>query len=81
MNLNFKRSFALVGAVTVSSLALVACSESAEDTSANGGDNAVSTEGLSGVSGQLVGEGASSQQAAMDYFGIQYGEAVDGATL
>lgn len=53
MNLNFKRSFALVGAVTVSSLALVACSESAEetDTSANGGDNAVSTEGLSGVSG------------------------------
>ncbi|HZK31892.1 MAG TPA: phosphate ABC transporter substrate-binding protein PstS [Corynebacterium sp.] len=32
-------------------------------------------------SSQLVGEGASSQQNAMDYFGQQYSEAVDGASL
>lgn len=83
MNLIFKRSAALVGAVAVSSFALVACSESEEtDTNGTAGTTSeTSVEGLTGTSGQLVGEGASSQQAAMDYFGVQYSEAVDGASL
>ncbi|NMB22848.1 MAG: phosphate ABC transporter substrate-binding protein PstS, partial [Corynebacterium sp.] len=80
MNLIFKRSAALVGAVAVSSFALVACGDS-EETDTTGTTAETTTEGLTGTSGQLVGEGASSQQAAMDYFGVQYSEAVDGASL
>lgn len=82
MNLTLKRSIALVGAVTAGSFGLVACSESDTTDSANGATTDVTAiEGLSGTSGQLVGEGASSQQSAMDYFGIKYSEAVDGASL
>lgn len=81
---NFKRSAAVIGAVAASSLALVACSDSAEDTSAEGGSEA---EGgaelpggytLSGATGGLVAEGASSQQNAMDYFGAMFQEATGG---
>ncbi|MDO5454009.1 MAG: substrate-binding domain-containing protein, partial [Corynebacterium sp.] len=75
---NFKRSVAALGVVAAGSFALVACNDSGEDNSAGDG---VSAEGLSGQSGQLVGEGASSQQNAMDYFGQQYGQTVDGASL
>lgn len=75
---NFKRTASVLGVVTAGSLALVACGET--DNGANGSAE-VSTEGLSGTTGQLVGEGASSQQNAMDYFNIQYQEAVDGASL
>ncbi|ALC06695.1 hypothetical protein CDES_11705 [Corynebacterium deserti GIMN1.010] len=88
MNLTLKRSIALVGAVTAGSFALVACSDSTESDSATsssaaseGSSDSAAVEGLSGVSGQLVAEGASSQQSAMDYFGIKYSEAVDGASL
>lgn len=85
MNLTLKRSIALVGAVTAGSFALVACSDSNESDSTSssaastGSSDAASIEGLSGVTGQLVAEGASSQQSAMDYFGIRYSEAVSGA--
>ncbi|ANE04773.1 phosphate ABC transporter substrate-binding protein PstS [Corynebacterium crudilactis] len=87
MNLTLKRSIALVGAVTAGSFALVACSDSTESDSASSssaastGSDSAAVEGLSGVSGQLVAEGASSQQSAMDYFGIKYSESVDGASL
>lgn len=87
MNLTLKRSIALVGAVTAGSFALVACSDSNESDSTSssaastGSSEAASAEGLSGVTGQLVAEGASSQQSAMDYFGIRYSEAVSGASL
>ena len=85
VNLNFKRSAALVGAVAVSSFALVACGDSEDTTTDNGNGGETTTgasaEGLTGATGQLVGEGASSQQAAMDYFGIQYSETVEGASL
>ncbi|MCK2201255.1 phosphate ABC transporter substrate-binding protein PstS [Corynebacterium callunae] len=88
MNLTLKRSIALVGAVTAGSFALVACSDSTESDSATsssasseGGTDAAAIEGLSGTTGQLVAEGASSQQSAMDYFGIKYAEAVEGASL
>ncbi|NMF32242.1 phosphate ABC transporter substrate-binding protein PstS [Corynebacterium ammoniagenes] len=76
---NFKRSAAVIGAVAASSLALVACSDSSED-SADGG-SAVELPGgytLSGATGGLVAEGASSQQNAMDYFGAMYQEATGG---
>ncbi|QGU08203.1 Phosphate-binding protein PstS 2 precursor [Corynebacterium occultum] len=75
---NFKRTASLLGVVAAGSLALVACSES-ETT--DGGTDAASIEGLSGTAGQLVSEGASSQQNAMDYFNIKYQEAVSGASL
>lgn len=80
---NFKRTASLVGVVVAGSLALVACG----DSEGNGGDAAngdaangdgATTEGLSGTTGQLVAEGASSQQNAMDYFNIQYQEATNG---
>lgn len=91
---NFKRSVAALGVVAAGSFALVACNDSgegedtttAETTAAEGtdsedADSEASADGLSGQSGQFVGEGASSQQNAMDYFGQQYAEAVDGASL
>lgn len=87
VNLNLKRSVALVGAITAGSFALVACSESAEtdsaSTSSSAADStdAAATDGLSGATGQLVAEGASSQQSAMDYFGIKYTEANPDASL
>lgn len=77
---NFKRSAAIIGAVAASSVALVACSDSADD-SANGGEAAAELPGgyaLSGATGGLVAEGASSQQNAMDYFGAMYQETTGG---
>jgi phosphate transport system substrate-binding protein len=76
---NFKRTAAILGVVAVGSATLVACGDSdngSTDTTAD-----VAIEGLSGTTGQLVGEGASSQQNAMDYFGQKYQAAVSGATL
>ncbi|KQB83065.1 Phosphate-binding protein PstS 2 precursor [Corynebacterium oculi] len=73
--MNVKRLAAVVSLTAVSSLALAACSE--ETGSADGG----SIEGLSNATGQLVAEGASSQQKAMDHFGVQYGTQVSGASL
>lgn len=66
---NFKRSAAIFGLVAATSTALVACSE---DTSSSS-DSSGSSEG-SGVAGELVGEGASSQQNAMSYFGTVFAE-------
>ena len=76
---NFKRTAAILGVVAAGSVTLVACGES--ETGSSNDTSAAAIEGLSGTSGQLVGEGASSQQNAMDYFGQKYQEAVDGATL
>lgn len=84
VNLTLKRSIALVGAVTAGSFALVACSDSAGSgtaASSAGSSDSAPVEGLSGTAGQLVAEGASSQQSAMDYFGIKYSESVEGASL
>lgn len=83
---NFKRTAAIFGVVAVGSAALVACGDSdngtdSTATTAAEGTAAGSAEGLSGTTGQLVGEGASSQQNAMDYFGQKYGETVSGASL
>ncbi|MEJ5929055.1 phosphate ABC transporter substrate-binding protein PstS [Corynebacterium sp. H128] len=73
---NFKRTVAVLGAVAAGSIALTACSESSEGT-----DAGTKVEGLSGTTGQLVAEGASSQQKAVDLFGVKYSEAVSGATF
>lgn len=79
---NFKRTAALVGVVAAGSAALVACGDSDSGSTDAGTTAAESTiEGLSGTSGQLVAEGASSQQNAMNYFGQKYQEAVSGASL
>ena len=83
---NFKRTAAILGVVAVSSAALVACGDSDNgtdaDTTTTAADGAEgTTDGLSGTAGQLVAEGASSQQNAMNYFGQKYSEAVSGASL
>ncbi|MDK8450008.1 phosphate ABC transporter substrate-binding protein PstS [Corynebacterium mastitidis] len=70
--MNVKRFAAAAGVVAASSVALVACSEESGEGS---------VEGLSNATGQLVAEGASSQQSAMDYFGVQYGTQIGGASL
>lgn len=75
---NFKRSVAVLGVVAAGSIALTACSESSESGS---GDAGTKIEGLSGTTGQLVAEGASSQQKAVDLFGVKYSEAVSGANF
>ena len=88
---NFKRTAAVFGVVAVSSAALVACGDSSESTDSADSSaeaSAESTAGaegtgaeLSGETGQLVAEGATSQQNAMDYFASRYAEEVPGATL
>lgn len=80
MNSKLKRS--LFALTAVSALALTACSETGNNASSGSSDSAsASADGLSGTTGQLVAEGASSQQKAMDYFGVQYQAAVSGANL
>ena len=89
---NFKRTAAIVGVVAASSATLVACGDSNDastndttaaatnaDTATN--DAAAGDSNLTGTTGQLVAEGATSQQNAMDYFGARYAEAVPGANL
>lgn len=76
---NFKRTAAILGVVAAGSATLVACGDS--DNGSTTETTAAAIEGLSGTTGQLVGEGSSAQQNAMDYFGQKYQEAVSGATL
>lgn len=91
---NFKRTAAIVGVVAASSATLVACGDSndsastgttvaetsTETNTATASESASGAE-LTGTTGQLVAEGATSQQNAMDYFGARYSEAVPGANL
>ncbi|GAB2518227.1 Phosphate-binding protein PstS 3 precursor [Corynebacterium atrinae] len=80
MTRNFKRTAAVIGLVAAGSAALVACSESESGTSGAGSaTGGAPVEGLSGASGQLVAEGASSQQNAMDYFNVKYQGATNNA--
>ncbi|MGV0353006.1 phosphate ABC transporter substrate-binding protein PstS [Corynebacterium confusum] len=67
---NFKRTAAIFGIIAASSTALVACNDSDSSDS--------SAEGETEVSGELTGEGASSQQNAMDYFASKFQEATGG---
>lgn len=90
---NIKRTAAIVGVVAASSATLVACgnendaannagttvAETATETNTESG--AAAGAGLTGTTGQLVAEGATSQQNAMDYFGSRYSEEVPGANL
>ncbi len=90
---NFKRTAAIVGVVAASSATLVACGGSNDSTTTTTeADTATSTSvatetaaagdyELSGQTGTLVAEGASSQQNAMDYFGSVYSSEVPGANL
>ena len=82
---------AVVGAVALSA-SLIACSEvdeaastagDAANNAAGNADNAGDAAGGSGdytASGELIAEGASSQQNAIDYFGVRFNTLTD-ATL
>ncbi|WP_115685900.1 phosphate ABC transporter substrate-binding protein PstS [Corynebacterium senegalense] len=85
---NFKRTATVIGVVAVSSASLVACGNSSDEGTASSSSSASASssesEGasdLTGQTGQLVAEGATSQQNAMDYFGSRYSEEVPGANL
>ncbi|MDN8595080.1 MULTISPECIES: phosphate ABC transporter substrate-binding protein PstS [unclassified Corynebacterium] len=85
---NIKRTAAVAGIAALTSVTLVACGDSNDNANDQGNDTNASEsqdggkiEGLSGQTGQLVAEGATSQQNAMDYFGVRYAEAVSGANL
>jgi len=69
---------AALAAVAAGSLLLTSCSNS--DNGDSGAD-ATSSFDLSGTTGELQGEGASSQQKAMEQFGVAYQSAVPGASL
>ncbi|APT91962.1 phosphate-binding protein [Corynebacterium phocae] len=73
---NFKRTAAIFGLVAATSTALVACNETSGST-----DGDAVADGNGDLGGTLVGEGASSQQNAMDVFGIAFQEAYPNATL
>ncbi|WP_370625085.1 phosphate ABC transporter substrate-binding protein PstS [Corynebacterium sp. TAE3-ERU12] len=73
MNAARHRTAAMIGLTAVAGLTLSACSEE--------GAGNIEVEGLSEVSGELQGEGASSQQRAMDYFASLYEQAAPGSTL
>ena len=87
---NIKRTAAVAGIAALTSVTLVACGDS-NDNAADTGNNDTANnesgseegaiEGLSGQTGQLVAEGATSQANAMDYFGSRYTEEVPGASL
>lgn len=77
---NFKRTASILGVVAVGSAALVACGDSSNGASSTGESSAAEGD-LSGTTGELVAEGASSQQNAMEIFGTTYAESVSGASL
>ncbi|AZA10747.1 Phosphate-binding protein PstS 2 precursor [Corynebacterium gerontici] len=79
MTRSIKRT-ALAG-LMAGSLVLSACSETDSSSSNSNASDATAIEGLSGATGELVAEGASSQQNAMNYFATQYQSAVSGASL
>ncbi|MDO5030677.1 MAG: phosphate ABC transporter substrate-binding protein PstS [Corynebacterium sp.] len=66
------RAASVIGLAAVASLTLAACSE-------EGGESASNVEGLTDVTGELQGEGATSQQRAMDLFATKFEET--GSTL
>ena len=70
-----RQASAALGAVALSA-SLIACSE--VDEAASTADDAVDSDHT--ATGELIGEGASSQQNAMDYFGVQLNSLTD-ATL
>ena len=92
---NFKRTATVIGVVAVSSASLVACGDSGSSSSSKSETTSTSSatktetksseakggSELTGQTGQLVAEGATSQQNAMDYFGSRYSEEVPGANL
>ena len=61
------RAASVIGLAAVASLTLAACSE-------EGGEGASNVEGLADVTGELQGEGATSQQRAMDLFATKFEE-------
>ncbi|WP_297004005.1 phosphate ABC transporter substrate-binding protein PstS [uncultured Corynebacterium sp.] len=69
---------AALATVAVGSLLLTSCSNSDNGDS---GAEATSTFDLTNTTGELQGEGASSQQKAMELFGVAYQSAVPGASL
>ncbi|MGS2664110.1 phosphate ABC transporter substrate-binding protein PstS [Corynebacterium sp. HMSC073D01] len=90
MKSTIMRSLAVFGVAAVGTLGLVGCSSDSASDAASDVSTAASSaaqdakesiQGLSGQSGTLNGEGASSQQNAMEYFKVQYANAVDGANL
>ena len=92
---NFKRTATVIGVVAVSSASLVACGDNGSSSSSKSETTSTSSatktetksseakggSELTGQTGQLVAEGATSQQNAMDYFGSRYSEEVPGANL
>ena len=84
---NFKRTAAVIGVVAASSATLVACGGS-DDTEGAAGTEAESTAAaekgdyeLYGQQGDILAEGASSQQNAIDYFASVYSAEVPGASI
>jgi phosphate transport system substrate-binding protein len=74
------RGGSVAAAIVAGSLILTGCSNSDSD-SGDSGSSSDSSADLSGTTGQLTGEGATSQQTAMEFFGAAYSSAVPGATL
>ncbi|MCQ9343679.1 phosphate ABC transporter substrate-binding protein PstS [Corynebacterium kozikiae] len=72
----------LLASAVVASLVLAACSETSTSSSSSDATGASEVAAnLTGATGSLVAEGASSQQNAMDFFNVQYQQAVSGASL
>ncbi|GAB3945536.1 phosphate ABC transporter substrate-binding protein PstS [Corynebacterium tapiri] len=78
MTRNLKRAATVLGVAAVTSVGLVACSDS-NNAGGNDGADVVVPEGLSGATGTLAAEGASSQKNAMEILGPIYSQAVEGA--
>ncbi|AZA08557.1 phosphate ABC transporter substrate-binding protein PstS [Corynebacterium pseudopelargi] len=79
MTRSIKRS--ALASLMAGSMVLAACSETDSTSNDSKASDATAIEGLTGATGELVAEGASSQQNAMNYFANQYQAAVPGATL
>lgn len=72
---------ALVSLIACTSLVLGACSEQSDSAAPAGGSESAGDMDLSGATGKLTAEGATSQQKAMEYFRTKYGAAVSGSSF
>ncbi|RRO87375.1 phosphate ABC transporter substrate-binding protein PstS [Corynebacterium bovis] len=81
MNVIRTRTGVAVATLVAGSLVLAGCSNADKASTGGSSSGGASAGSMSNTQGELRGEGASSQQKAMEIFGNAYASAVPGATL
>ncbi|AZA12826.1 phosphate ABC transporter substrate-binding protein PstS [Corynebacterium choanae] len=77
-NPRYRRNCSIIAGVAAAALLLAGCNEQSEQAAPV---SAAADAEVTGQTGQLTGEGATSQQKAMEYFRAAYGQTIPGASF